>query len=54
MQLHPRTFCVNEPAYQNILLDRRLVYAMLKKSHVPMVKHVIVNREPGKPVDFKG
>jgi len=51
MQLHPTTFCVNDPCYQNVLLDRRLVYAMLKKSHVPMVKHVVVNRDS--PIDFK-
>ena len=38
--------CINKVATQNILLDRRKVYALLKENYIPHPQAIVVERDP--------
>mmetsp|Transcript_103871 Transcript_103871/g.294270 ORF Transcript_103871/g.294270 Transcript_103871/m.294270 type:complete len:1058 (+) Transcript_103871:42-3215(+) len=38
--------CINDVAAQNILLDRRKVYALLKENYIPHPQAIVVERDP--------
>lgn len=49
-----RPFMVNDVTSQHVLLDRRSVYKVLRRSGVPVPPHIIVNREPPEYCDPPG
>lgn len=47
--LRPQMANINDLNMQDILMDRRLVYALLKANKIPVPTHIIVNRENLEP-----
>jgi hypothetical protein len=40
-------YCLNNLRTQHVLLDRRLVYSILKRNNIPVPRHAFVNRDGG-------
>ncbi|KAJ9460627.1 Inositol hexakisphosphate and diphosphoinositol-pentakisphosphate kinase [Diplonema papillatum] len=47
-EMHHETFFLTEPREQAVLLDRRSVYHALVRNNIPVVYHVICDRDDGK------
>eukprot|EP01114_Cavostelium_apophysatum_P016084 TRINITY_DN4517_c0_g1_i2.p1 TRINITY_DN4517_c0_g1~~TRINITY_DN4517_c0_g1_i2.p1 ORF type:complete len:420 (+),score=97.41 TRINITY_DN4517_c0_g1_i2:207-1466(+) len=48
-ELHPTTYCVNEFSTQEILLDRRAIFALLQKNGIPGAKRLQISRDGYEP-----
>lgn len=46
-----KPFCVNNLSSEHLLRDRRLFYGVMRRHHIPVPHHVVLNRDgfEGKP-----